>query len=116
MRLFVESILRYGLPPKFLAALMKPTQKTVPKLRKILATTFGAGEPGRCYNNIAVTNCSGRHWQQVHRANRRRRAAFRSYILRWTSSICCPLQTCIHVVKTALSPLAACTKLLICQA
>ena len=43
MRLFVESILRYGLPPKFLAALMKPTQKTVPKLRKTLATTFGGG-------------------------------------------------------------------------
>ena len=44
VRLFVESILRYGLPPKFLAALMKPAQKTIPKLRKVLATTFGEGE------------------------------------------------------------------------
>ncbi len=43
VRLFVESILRYGLPPRFLAALMKPTQKTVPKLRKTMASTFGEG-------------------------------------------------------------------------
>lgn len=42
VRLFVESILRYGLPPKFLAALMKPHQKTAPKLRKLLAQLFGS--------------------------------------------------------------------------
>ena len=42
VRLFVESILRYGLPPKFLAALMKPHQKTTPKLRKLLAQLFGS--------------------------------------------------------------------------
>ncbi len=42
IRLFVESILRYGLPPQFLAVLMKPAPKTVPKLRKALASTFGA--------------------------------------------------------------------------
>ena len=41
MRLFVESILRYGLPPRFLAALVKPSPKTLPKLRKVLASTFG---------------------------------------------------------------------------
>ncbi len=35
VRLFVESILRYGLPPQFLAALMRPNPKTVPKLRKV---------------------------------------------------------------------------------
>ena len=46
VRLFVESILRYGLPPKFLAALMKPNQKTAPKLRKLLASLFGSqGDP-----------------------------------------------------------------------
>ena len=38
----MESILRYGLPPKFLAALMKPHQKTAPKLRKLLAQLFGS--------------------------------------------------------------------------
>ena len=42
IRLFVESILRYGLPPRFLAALLKPKAKAVPKLRKVLASTFGA--------------------------------------------------------------------------
>ena len=42
VRLFVESILRYGLPPKFLAVLMKPHQKTAPKLRKLLAAAFGS--------------------------------------------------------------------------
>ena len=41
MRLFVESILRYGLPPQFLAALMKPVPKTAVKLRKVLAQSFG---------------------------------------------------------------------------
>ena len=42
IRLFVESILRYGLPPCFLATLMKPVPKTVTKLRKALASTFAS--------------------------------------------------------------------------
>lgn len=46
VRLFVESILRYGLPPQFLAALMKPVPKTAVKLRKVLATTFGGSSGG----------------------------------------------------------------------
>ena len=41
IRLFVESILRYGLPPKFLPALMKPNQKSTARLRKTLASLFG---------------------------------------------------------------------------
>ena len=41
IRLFVESILRYGLPPRFLAVLMKPSPKGVARLRKALASTFG---------------------------------------------------------------------------
>lgn len=40
VRLFVESILRYGLPPQFLAALMRPNPKMLAKLRKV-------GLPGR---------------------------------------------------------------------
>ena len=42
IRLFVESILRYGLPPKFLAVLLKPNQKNTTKLRKLLASLFGS--------------------------------------------------------------------------
>ncbi len=41
VRLFVESILRYGLPPQFLAVLMRPNPKSTAKLRKLLAVNFG---------------------------------------------------------------------------
>lgn len=40
VRLFVESILRYGLPPQFLAALMRPSPKHTTKLRKLMAHSF----------------------------------------------------------------------------
>lgn len=43
VRLFVESILRYGLPPDFQAILMKPNLKHSTKLRKILNEEFGKG-------------------------------------------------------------------------
>ena len=42
IRLFTESILRYGLPPKFLSAIMKPNAKFAQKLRKALAGLFSA--------------------------------------------------------------------------
>jgi len=42
VRLFVESILRYGLPPQFLPVLMKPNPRYQSQLRKILAQHFGA--------------------------------------------------------------------------
>ena len=42
VRLFCESILRYGVPPKFLAALVKPNAKQVQKLRKLLAAIFAS--------------------------------------------------------------------------
>lgn len=41
LRLFVESILRYGLPPQFLVAVVKPAEKQEPRLRTVLANTFG---------------------------------------------------------------------------
>lgn len=44
VRLFVESILRYGLPPAFLAAVVKPAPKLENKLRAVLAQTFGHGK------------------------------------------------------------------------
>lgn len=44
VRLFVESVLRYGLPPRFLAALVRPAAKHAGRLRKLLAQHFsGAG-------------------------------------------------------------------------
>lgn len=42
VRLFTESILRYGLPPKFLAAVLKPG-KAENKLRSALGTIFSSG-------------------------------------------------------------------------
>lgn len=40
IRLFVESILRYGLPPQFLPVLIKPNIKFESELRKILSAKF----------------------------------------------------------------------------
>ena len=44
IRIFVESILRYGLPPAFQAAVIKPSDKGEAKLRAVLADTFGTSE------------------------------------------------------------------------
>lgn len=52
VRLFVESILRYGLPPQFLSALMKPVVKTSVKLRKVLAMTFGGSSACSAPENL----------------------------------------------------------------
>jgi hypothetical protein len=43
IRLFVESILRYGLPPQFQAAVVKPLPKMEARLRTALAANFGTG-------------------------------------------------------------------------
>lgn len=42
VRLFVESILRYGLPPQFMPVLMHPNLKYQGAVRKLLAANFGA--------------------------------------------------------------------------
>ena len=42
VRLFVESILRYGLPPQFMPVLKRPNLKQQAAVRKILAAKFGA--------------------------------------------------------------------------
>ncbi|GFR43163.1 hypothetical protein Agub_g4212 [Astrephomene gubernaculifera] len=44
VRLFVESILRYGLPPSFQAAVVRPQEKSETKLRAELESTFGGGK------------------------------------------------------------------------
>lgn len=41
VRLFVESILRYGLPPQFQAVVVKPLPKMEARLRVVLASAFG---------------------------------------------------------------------------
>jgi len=47
VRLFVESILRYGLPPAFLAAVVRPARRQEGKLRAALAAAFGSGSDAR---------------------------------------------------------------------
>jgi V-type H+-transporting ATPase subunit C len=44
VRLFVESILRYGLPPAFLAAVVRPAHKQEARLRAALAAAFGGAD------------------------------------------------------------------------
>jgi len=44
IRLFVESILRYGLPPAYQAAVLVPADKAEAKLRAALNTAFGGGK------------------------------------------------------------------------
>jgi len=41
MRIFVESVLRYGLPPEFVSAVIKPNRKTAKALRKTLDKSYG---------------------------------------------------------------------------
>jgi V-type H+-transporting ATPase subunit C len=41
IRLFVESVLRYGLPPAYLCALLMPHKRCERKLRQVLANHFG---------------------------------------------------------------------------
>jgi V-type H+-transporting ATPase subunit C len=43
IRLFVESILRYGLPPAYQAAVIAPQDKSTVKLRQVLNSAFGGG-------------------------------------------------------------------------
>lgn len=42
VRLFVESVLRYGLPPSFATFVLKPHAKTEGKLRSKLAIAFAS--------------------------------------------------------------------------
>lgn len=44
IRVFVESILRYGLPPAYQAAVVRPADKQENKLRTVLATVFTDGK------------------------------------------------------------------------
>jgi V-type H+-transporting ATPase subunit C len=48
VRLFVESVLRYGLPPEFLPVLMRPIEKHSSRLRRLMGEKFAA-EGGDLY-------------------------------------------------------------------
>ncbi|CAH1760961.1 6054_t:CDS:10 [Entrophospora sp. SA101] len=41
LRVYVESVLRYGLPPDFMSAIIKPKSKMEKKIREILNTQYG---------------------------------------------------------------------------
>lgn len=58
IRLFVESILRYGLPPQFQAAVVKPLPKMEARLRTALAANFGTGKGGgSCAGDVNFWRC-----------------------------------------------------------
>jgi V-type H+-transporting ATPase subunit C len=42
VRMFVESVLRYGLPPKFLGALIQPVARHESRVRKALSEAVGS--------------------------------------------------------------------------
>eukprot|EP00897_Mesotaenium_endlicherianum_P000750 jgi/Mesen1/10676/ME000009S10467 len=44
IRLFAESILRYGLPPAYMASVLAPSQKSEKKVRALLDTLCGGGD------------------------------------------------------------------------
>ncbi|CAG8716814.1 11889_t:CDS:2, partial [Acaulospora colombiana] len=41
LRVYVESVLRYGLPPDFMSAIIKPKPKMEKKIREILNVQYG---------------------------------------------------------------------------
>ena len=59
VRVFVESILRYGLPPDFQAVLMRPNMKHVSKLRKVLNQEFGKDASSHWDDEIGGDEKSG---------------------------------------------------------
>merc|ERR1719384_1588975 len=46
MRIYVESVLRYGMPPRFSAFIVPPKPTALPVARKSLAAILGQGQPG----------------------------------------------------------------------
>lgn len=65
IRLFVESILRYGLPPQFQAAVVKPLPKMEARLRAVLLASFGTGGCWRAA--CLVTSSSTAVWWMLVR-------------------------------------------------
>ena len=59
LRLFVESVLRYGLPVNFVSALMHPRPKTQKKLRDMLNKEFDKSEGGALSEDIEMSRQFG---------------------------------------------------------
>ncbi|RIA95900.1 ATPase, V1 complex, subunit C, partial [Glomus cerebriforme] len=56
LRVYVESVLRYGLPPDFMSAIIRPKHKMDKKIREILNDQYGklGGSHGRDENNESI--------------------------------------------------------------
>merc|ERR1719230_1893883 len=53
MRVFVESVLRFGVPPSFASFIIQPKQSQTTAMRKALADTLGKGTPDTMANGDA---------------------------------------------------------------
>lgn len=65
VRLFVEAILRYGLPPAFQAAVLQPYEKKEARLRGALAQAFGDGEWWAAEERGRSAGGAERGWREV---------------------------------------------------
>merc|ERR1740138_201408 len=54
LRLFVESVLRYGLPVNFVPILLKPKAKTYAKLRSTLSTTYAPLDANASQGDVEI--------------------------------------------------------------
>lgn len=59
VRLFAESVLRYGVPPRLVAALVAPGAKTAAKARAALARLVGPGGGGRHFDGAGGDEGAG---------------------------------------------------------
>lgn len=60
MRAFVESVLRFGVPPRFAAFLMKPNPRQVPQLRSVLHDLFcKSSQFGSAYATTKAADAEG---------------------------------------------------------
>ena len=69
IRMFVESILRYGLPPAYQAAVLIPADKAEPRLRTALNSAFGGGEARRGHTPLGPTCVMIVNWVPSHESN-----------------------------------------------
>jgi V-type H+-transporting ATPase subunit C len=65
VRLYVESVLRYGVPPRFLASVIRPHPKCEQMVRKVLALTFG-GADARYWTSSAEDARAGLSGDEVY--------------------------------------------------
>ena len=59
IRLFAESVLRYGLPPRLLPLLVRPAPKAAPRLRKALDGMFGSARTSKFFEADPSSGAGG---------------------------------------------------------